>query len=113
MKLIWQTWAMWQCRWRRLVAKFSTNASGSIWWPNVKPMQVALPSSTHYLVAKFASNASGATKCPILQTMQASGATHCGYRSQKHTMCREGGGCMFIRSTLPPLIPGDCPFGWI
>ena len=24
-----------QCKWRHLVAKFATNASGVIWWPNL------------------------------------------------------------------------------
>ena len=28
---------------------------------------------------------------------------HCGYRKKKHTMWREGGGSLLIRSTLPPL----------
>ena len=27
--------------WRHLVAKFGTNANGTIWWPNLEPMQVA------------------------------------------------------------------------
>ena len=31
-----------QCKWRHLVAKFGTNASGAIWWPNLQLMQVAL-----------------------------------------------------------------------
>ena len=30
-----------QCKWRHLVAKFATNASGAIWWPNLQLMQVA------------------------------------------------------------------------
>ena len=30
-----------QCKWRHLVAKFATNASGAIWWPNLELMQVA------------------------------------------------------------------------
>ena len=30
-----------QCKWRHLVAKFGTNASGTIWWPNLPLMQVA------------------------------------------------------------------------
>ena len=30
-----------QCKWRHLVAKFGTNASGAIWWPNLQLMQVA------------------------------------------------------------------------
>ena len=29
-----------QCKWRHLVGKFATNASGAIWWPNLQPMQV-------------------------------------------------------------------------
>ena len=33
------------------MAKFATNASGAIWWPNLELMQV---------VAKYATNASGA-----------------------------------------------------
>ena len=27
-------------KWRHLVAKFETNASGTIWWPNLELMQV-------------------------------------------------------------------------
>ena len=34
------------CKWRLLVAKFVTNASDAIWWPNLQLMQVA-PSSDH------------------------------------------------------------------
>ena len=30
-----------QCKWCHLVAKFTTNASSAIWWPNLKLMQVA------------------------------------------------------------------------
>ena len=30
-----------QCKWCHLVAKFATNASGAIWWPNLQPMQDA------------------------------------------------------------------------
>ena len=30
-----------QCKWRHLVAKIGTNASGAIWWPNLQLMQVA------------------------------------------------------------------------
>ena len=30
-----------QCKWRHLVAKFATNASSAIWWPNLQLMQVA------------------------------------------------------------------------
>ena len=30
-----------QCKWRHLVAKFATYASGAIWWPNLHLMQVA------------------------------------------------------------------------
>ena len=30
-----------QCKWCHLVAKFETNASGAIWWPNLELMQVA------------------------------------------------------------------------
>ena len=37
---------------RHLVAKFTTNASGAIWWSNFQLMQVG------HLVAKFATNAS-------------------------------------------------------
>ena len=29
-----------QCKWRHLVAKFATNASGAIWWPNLQLKQV-------------------------------------------------------------------------
>ena len=31
---------MWQCKWCHLVAKFTTNASSAIWWPNLQPKQV-------------------------------------------------------------------------
>ena len=49
-----------QCKWRHLVAKFATNASGAIWWPNLQLMQVA-PSGVQiynlckwcHVVAKF------------------------------------------------------------
>ena len=30
-----------QCKYRHLVAKCATNASGAIWWPNLQLMQVA------------------------------------------------------------------------
>ena len=30
-----QSQAMWQCKWRHLVAKIETNASGNTWWPNL------------------------------------------------------------------------------
>ena len=30
-----------KCKWCHLVAKFGTNASGAIWWPNLQPMQDA------------------------------------------------------------------------
>ena len=33
---------MWQCKWRHLVVKFGTNTSGTTYWPNLEPMQVAL-----------------------------------------------------------------------
>merc|ERR1712015_470273 len=57
-----------------LVAKFATNASGTIWWPYLQLMQVA-PSGGHicnlckwrHLVAIFATNASGAILWPNLQ----------------------------------------------
>ena len=32
---------MWQCKWCHLVAKFETNASGAIWWPNLQLKQMA------------------------------------------------------------------------
>ena len=53
-----------QCKWRHLVAKFGTNASGAIWWPILQLMQVA-PSG-----GQFATNASGAIWWTILQLMQ-------------------------------------------
>ena len=31
-----------QCMWRHLVAKFKTNKSGAIWWPNLQVMQMML-----------------------------------------------------------------------
>jgi len=30
-----QSWAIWQCKWRHLVANIETNASGTTWWPNL------------------------------------------------------------------------------
>ena len=59
------------------MAKFATNASGAIWWPNLELMQV-VPSGSlicnqcnwRYLVAKFGTNASGAIWWTILQLMQ-------------------------------------------
>ena len=56
-----------QCILCHLLAKFSTNASGAIWWSNLQLMQVA-PSGGQicnyykwrHLVAKFATNAGGA-----------------------------------------------------
>ena len=60
-----------QCKWRHLVAKFGTNASGAIWWPIFQLMQLmqVAPSCGQFfnsckwrhLVAKFGTNASGAT----------------------------------------------------
>ena len=32
-----------QCNWCHLVAKFATNASGAICWPNLEPILVASP----------------------------------------------------------------------
>jgi len=66
-----------QCKWRHLVAKFGTNASGAICWPNLQLMQVA-PSGGQickqckwrHLVAKFSTNASGAIWWPNMQLMQ-------------------------------------------
>ena len=57
-----------------LVAKFVTNASNAIWWPNLELMQVA-PSGGQiwnlckwrHLVAKFETNASGTIWWTILQ----------------------------------------------
>ena len=31
------------CKWRHLVVKFATNASGVIWWPNLELVQVEPP----------------------------------------------------------------------
>ena len=63
-----------------LLAKFSTNASGAIWWSNLQLMQV-VPSGGQncnlykwrHLVAKFATYTSGAIWCPKNAT-NASGA---------------------------------------
>ena len=60
------------------VAKFATNASGAIWWPNLELMQAA-PSGGQicnqckwrHLVAKFATNASGAIWWPNLKLREA------------------------------------------
>ena len=56
-----------QCKWRHLVAKFASNASGAIWWSNLQMMQVVASGKQicnyckwRYLVAKFATNASSA-----------------------------------------------------
>ena len=35
-----QSKAMWQRKWRNLVANFAKNASGATWWPNFEPIQV-------------------------------------------------------------------------
>ena len=32
-----------KCKWYHLVAKFGTNASGAIWWPNLELLQVEPP----------------------------------------------------------------------
>ena len=65
------------CKWRHLVAKFATHASGPIWWPNLLLMQVA-PSGGQicnyckwrHLMAIFATHASGANRWPNLLLMQ-------------------------------------------
>ena len=44
------------------MAKFGTNASGAIWWPNLQLMQLWC-----HLVAKFVTNASGVVWWPNLQ----------------------------------------------
>ena len=36
------TMLIWQCKWRHLVAKFLSNASGTIWWPNFLIMPIQL-----------------------------------------------------------------------
>ena len=36
-----QSQAMWQCKWRYLVAKIETNASGTTLWPNLQLIQEA------------------------------------------------------------------------
>ena len=56
--------AMWQYKWRHLVAKLITYASGAIWWPNLEPMQVAPPGGAG-LLATFTSNASRPNLQPI------------------------------------------------
>ena len=33
-----QSKAMWQCKWRNLVANFGTNARDITWWPNFEPI---------------------------------------------------------------------------
>merc|ERR1712218_565348 len=65
------------CKWRHLVAKFLSNASGATWWPNYLLMQVAPPGDQivyqykwRHLVAKFLTNASGATWWPNFLLMQ-------------------------------------------
>ena len=66
-----------QCKWRHLVDKFGTNASGAIWWTILQLMQVA-PSGGQicnqckwrHLVAKIGTNACDAIWWTILQLMQ-------------------------------------------
>ena len=68
---IWQSKAMWQCKWLNLVDNFGTHASGATWWPNFKLMQV-VPSDEPIvnwckwrpLVAKFVTEASIPTGIP-------------------------------------------------
>ena len=40
------------CKWCHLVAKFATNASGAIWWPNLELMQVAPSGGQFYKLYK-------------------------------------------------------------
>ena len=55
------------------MAKFATNASGAIWWPNLLLMKVApsggqicTESKWRHRMVKFATNSSGAMSLPIL-----------------------------------------------
>ena len=36
-----QSQAIWQCKWRHLVAKIETNACGTTWWPKWELIQEA------------------------------------------------------------------------
>ena len=57
------------CKWRYLLAKFATNASGAIWWSNLQLMQLA-PSGGQ--ICKFI--ASSAMLLPNLVTESISGS---------------------------------------
>ena len=66
------------CKWPYPVAKFTTYASCSTWWPNLQLMQVVPPDGKIYskckfchLMTTFTTYASGATGWPNLQLMQA------------------------------------------
>ena len=50
-----------ECKWRDLVTKFWTDASGAIWWPNLKLMQICNQGKWRHLVGKFGTNAVSAT----------------------------------------------------
>ena len=64
-----------QCKWRHLVAKYATNASGAIWWPNCQLIQMASSGGQLYnfckwrhLVAKFATSENEAIWWPNLKS---------------------------------------------
>ena len=59
--------AMWQFKWRNMVANFENNASGASWWPNMQLMQMAPYGGQIcnkckwcHMMAKFETSASGA-----------------------------------------------------
>ena len=70
---IWQSKAMWQCKWLNLVDNFGAHASGATYRPKFKPMQVAQIGEPtvnwwkwHPLVTKFVTDASTAIRWPNL-----------------------------------------------
>ena len=85
------------------MAKFATNASGAIWWPNLLLMQVA-PSGGQicnyckwrHLMAIFATNASGTIWWPNLQLMQVapSGGQICKF-------------ALMLSGRIPDVVPAD------
>ena len=52
-----------QCKWRHLMAKFGTSASGATWWPSLKAVE------WRHLVVKLDTIASGATNGKLMHVM--------------------------------------------
>ena len=94
------------CKWRHLVAKFetnasgrkfATNASGAIWWSNLQIIQVVPSFGQIYkfcnwchLVVKFSTNANGTIWWPNLQLMQMapSGCQICNECTWRHVVAK-------------------------